>query len=198
MIDEFEVELPTSLQALGPVEVALILGSGLSDLADGIEEPTFVGFAEIPGFPRAERTVVGHKGRLVVGTLARKRVVAFQGRIHCYQGFSAREVSYPVRLAKAMGAETLIVTNAAGGIAPELAVGDLVLISDHVNLMGDNPLVGWPGPGGRQPVRAHARRLRPRAARRSRSRRRARPACLSCPRASTSASSARATRRRPR
>jgi purine-nucleoside phosphorylase len=77
--------------------------------------------------------------------------VAFQGRIHCYQGFSAREVSFPVRLAHAMGAKTLVVTNAAGGIAPELAVGDLVLISDHVNMMGDNALVGWPGPGGGNP-----------------------------------------------
>jgi purine-nucleoside phosphorylase len=151
MPDEFEIALPPSLQALGPVEVALILGSGLSDLADGIEEPTIVPFAEIPGFPRAERNVVGHRGRLVVGALAGRRVVAFQGRIHCYQGFTAREVSFPVRLAKAMGVKTLIVTNAAGGIAPELAVGDLVLISDHVNMMGDNALVGWPGPEGGNP-----------------------------------------------
>jgi purine-nucleoside phosphorylase len=151
MPDEFEIALPPSLQALRPVEVALILGSGLSDLADGIEEPTIVPFSEIPGFPRAERNVVGHRGRLVVGALAGRRVVAFQGRIHCYQGFTAREVSFPVRLAKAMGVKTLIVTNAAGGIAPELAVGDLVLISDHVNMMGDNALVGWPGPEGGNP-----------------------------------------------
>jgi purine-nucleoside phosphorylase len=151
MTDEFEIALPPSLQALGAVEVALILGSGLSDLADGIEEPTIVSFAEIPGFPRADRNVVGHRGRMVVGMLGGRRVVAFQGRIHCYQGFSAKEVSFPVRLANAMGAETLIVTNAAGGIAPELAVGDLVLISDHVNLMGDNALVGWPGPEGGNP-----------------------------------------------
>jgi purine-nucleoside phosphorylase len=151
MTDEFEVVLPTAIQALGPVEVALILGSGLSDLADGIEAPTVVPFTEIPGFPRAERNVVGHRGQLVVGMLAGRRVVAFQGRIHCYQGFTAREVSFPVRLAKALGASTLIVTNAAGGIAPELAVGDLVLISDHVNMMGDNALVGWPGPEGGNP-----------------------------------------------
>ncbi len=151
MSDEFHVALPPLLESLGPVEVALILGSGLSELADAIERPTVVPFAEIPGFPRAERNVVGHRGRLVVGDLGGKRVVAFQGRIHCYQGFSAREVSFPVRLASAMGAETLVVTNAAGGIAPELAVGDIVLISDHVNLMGDNPLVGWPGPEGGNP-----------------------------------------------
>ena len=151
MADDFEITLPPSLQALGTVEVALILGSGLSDLADGIEQPTIVPFAEIPGFPRAERNVVGHRGRLVVGTLGGRRVVAFQGRIHCYQGFSAREVSFPVRLAKAMGAQTIIVTNAAGGIAPELVVGDLVLISDQVNMMGDNALVGWPGPEGGNP-----------------------------------------------
>jgi purine-nucleoside phosphorylase len=151
MPDEFVIALPPSLAELGPVDIALILGSGLSDLADTIEQPIVVPFAEIPGFPRAEKNVVGHRGRLVVGTLGGKRVVAFQGRIHCYQGFSAREVSFPVRLASAMGAQTLIVTNAAGGIAPQLAVGDLVLISDHVNMMGDNALVGWPGPEGGNP-----------------------------------------------
>jgi purine-nucleoside phosphorylase len=151
MTDEFVIPLPPSLQALAPVDAALILGSGLSDLADAIEQPTIIPFAEIPGFPRAERDVVGHRGRMVVGVLGGRRVAAFQGRIHCYQGFSAREVSFPARLANAMGAQTLIVTNAAGGIAPELAVGDLVLISDHVNLMGDNSLVGWPGPEGGNP-----------------------------------------------
>ena len=151
MSDRFAIELPPALRGVGSVDVALILGSGLSDLADAIESPTIVSFADIEGFPRAERNVVGHRGQLVVGKLGGKRVVAFQGRIHCYQGFSASEVSFPVRLAAAMGAETLIVTNAAGGIAPELAVGDLVLISDHVNLMGDNPLMGWPGPEGGNP-----------------------------------------------
>ena len=151
MSDRFAIELPPALRGAGSVEVALILGSGLSDLADVIESPTIISFADIEGFPRAERNVVGHRGQLVVGRLGGKRVVAFQGRIHCYQGFSATEVSFPVRLAAAMGAETLVVTNAAGGIAPELAVGDLVLISDHVNLMGDNPLKGWPGPEGGNP-----------------------------------------------
>jgi len=151
MSDRFAIELPPTLRAVGSVEVALILGSGLSDLADAIESPTIISFADIEGFPRAERNVVGHRGQLVVGTLGGKRVVAFQGRIHRYQGFSATEVAFPVRLAAAMGAETLIVTNAAGGIAPQLAVGDLVLISDHVNLMGDNPLKGWPGPEGGNP-----------------------------------------------
>jgi len=146
MSTEFEITLPPSLAALGPVDVALILGSGLADLAEGIEEPTVVPFAEIPDFPRAQTHVAGHRSRLVVGTLGGKRVAAFQGRIHRYQGFSAREVSFPVRLASAMGASTLLVTNAAGGVSPELASGDIVLISDHVNLMGDNPLVGWPGP----------------------------------------------------
>jgi len=79
------------------------------------------------------------------------RVAAFQGRVHRYQGFSAREVAYPVRLANALGAHTVIVTNAAGGIAPSMRVGDLVLISDHINLQGDSPLVGWPGPEGGNP-----------------------------------------------
>ena len=151
MSDDIRLPLPDLLRDVEPVEVALVLGSGLSELADGIEQPTVVDYGEIPGFPHAERNVVGHKGNLVVGVLGGKRVVAFQGRIHCYQGFSAREVAFPVRLASAMGAETLIVTNAAGGIAPELEVGDLVLISDHINLMGDNPLVGWPGPADGNP-----------------------------------------------
>ena len=146
MISDFEITLPLSLAALGPVDVALILGSGLSDLAEGIEQPTVVPFADIPGFPRADKDVAGHRGRLVVGTLGGKRVAVFQGRIHCYQGFSAREVSFPVRLANAMGACTLFVTNAAGGVSAELTAGDIVLISDHVNLMGDNPLKGWAGP----------------------------------------------------
>jgi len=151
MTDEFEVSLTPSLQALGPVEAALILGSGLSDLADEIEQPTVVQFAEIPGFPRVARHVVGHRGQMVVGVLGGRRVVAFQGRVHRYQGFSAREVAFPVRLAAAMGAKFLFVTNAAGGIAPSLQVGDLVVISDHVNLTGDNPLAGWAGPEGGNP-----------------------------------------------
>ena len=127
-----------------------------------------VPFAEIPGFPRAERNVVGHRGRLVVGDLGGKRVVAFQGRIHRYQGFSAREVSFPVRLASAMGAETLIVTNAAGGIAPELARRRHRAHQRPRQPDGRQPARRLAGARRRQPVRPDARRLRPRAARASR------------------------------
>jgi purine-nucleoside phosphorylase len=151
MADDFVLATPPAVADLGTVEIAIILGSGLSGLADAVEDAIAVDFTEIEGFPRPERTVVGHRGRLLVGSLAGKRVVAFQGRIHRYQGFSARDVAFPVRLAAAMGARTLFATNAAGGIDPELRVGDLVLISDHINLIGDNPLVGWPGPEGGNP-----------------------------------------------
>jgi purine-nucleoside phosphorylase len=151
MLDDFVVPLPAVLESIEPVDVALILGSGLSGLADVVEDPFVVPYDDIEAFPRPERQVVGHAGRLVFGTLSGVRVATFQGRVHRYQGFSAREVSYPVRLAHALGAKTLIVTNAAGGIAPSLRVGDVVLISDHINLLADNPLVGWPGPDGGTP-----------------------------------------------
>jgi purine-nucleoside phosphorylase len=149
--DDFVIDVPDRLSQVGPVDVALILGSGLSELAATVQNPVVIPFDDIAGFPQPERQVVGHKGRLVVGTLGGKRVAAFQGRVHRYQGFSAREVAYPVRLAHAMGAHTLFVTNAAGGIGPSLRVGDVVLISDHINLCGDSPLVGWPGPEGGNP-----------------------------------------------
>ena len=151
MPDDFVIAIPDRLASIEPVGVALILGSGLSGLADIVENPTVVAYDEISGFPKPERQVVGHAGRLVIGSLGGVRVAAFQGRVHRYQGFSARQVSYPVRLAHAMGARALVVTNAAGGIGPSLRVGDLVLISDHINLVGDNPLVGWPGPEGGNP-----------------------------------------------
>jgi len=151
MADDFVIELPQRLSGIEPVRVALILGSGLSGLADVVEDPIVIPYGEIEGFPAPEKQVVGHAGRLVIGTLSGVRVMVFQGRVHRYQGFSARDVSYPVRLAHAMGAETLVVTNAAGGIGPSLRVGDVVLISDHINLLGDNPLVGWPGPEGGNP-----------------------------------------------
>ena len=114
MPDDFVVPVPAVLESIEPVDVALILGSGLSGLADVVEDPIVVPFDDIEAFPRPERQVVGHAGRLVFGTLSGVRVATFQGRIHRYQGFSAREVAYPVRLAHALGASTLIVTNAAG------------------------------------------------------------------------------------
>ena len=151
MSDDFVIALPSALADREPVDVAMILGSGLAGLADAVESPLVVPYADIDGFPVPERQVPGHAGQLLVGSLGGKRVAVFAGRVHCYQGFSAREVSFPVRLAAAMGAGVLVVTNAAGGVAPELAAGDVVLLGDHINLACDNPLTGWPGPEGGTP-----------------------------------------------
>jgi purine-nucleoside phosphorylase len=130
--------------------VALVLGSGLSGLADVAENATAVPYAELEGFPQLGE-VVGHAGKLVCGTLAGVDVILFQGRVHQYQGASALGAAYPARLAAALGCEVLIVTNAAGGVATHLNTGDIVLISDHINLMGTNPLIGWSGPEGGTP-----------------------------------------------
>lgn len=126
-------------------EVALVLGSGLGGLADAIESPVHIPYGEIPGFAAA--TVVGHAGRLVAGRLEGRRVLGYQGRSHAYEGHSAPALAMPVRVAAALGARTLIVTCAAGGVSPELAAGDLMLLEDHLNLMGQNPLVGPVLPG---------------------------------------------------
>lgn len=129
---------------------ALVLGSGLSGLADVADGATAIPYAELEGFPKVGH-VVGHAGKLVCGTLGDREVVLFQGRAHQYQGVSALGAAYPARLAAALGCEVLIVTNAAGGVSPHLNTGDIVLISDHINLMGTNPLTGWTGPEGGNP-----------------------------------------------
>ena len=151
MPDDFVIAVPSVLADEAPVDVALILGSGLAGLSDAVESPLVVPYAEIDGFPTPERQVLGHAGQLLIGYLGGKRVAVFAGRIHCYQGFSAREVAFPARLASVIGARVLVVTNAAGGVAPELSAGDVVLLSDHINLACDNPLTGWPGPEGGTP-----------------------------------------------
>lgn len=120
--------------------VALVLGSGLGALADAVAEPVVVPYAEIPGF--APTTVAGHAGRLVAGTLEGVDVVVFQGRYHAYEGHDPADLATPVRTAAALGAATLIVTCAAGGVTRRLAPGTLMRIRDHLNLMGRNPLVG--------------------------------------------------------
>lgn len=120
--------------------VALILGSGLGELADKVQDPVVIPFSEIPYFPKA--TVEGHAGRLVLGKLSGVRVAVFQGRVHYYEGYAMHEVTFPIRLAWTLGARTLIVTNAAGGLNPDFKAGNLMLISDHLNLTGSNPLVG--------------------------------------------------------
>ena len=121
-------------------DAAIILGTGLSRLADEIDVEAAIAYADIPGFP--EPTVEMHRGRLLCGTLAGKTVLAMQGRFHRYEGYSLQQVTLPVRVLRAVGAPVLIVSNACGGMNPEWAAGDLMLIADHINLQGDNPLVG--------------------------------------------------------
>lgn len=118
----------------------LILGSGLGGLAEEIQDAVRIPYAEIPGFPLS--AVAGHAGTLVAGRLGAVEMVAMQGRFHLYEGWGAADVVRPVRALAALGAEALVVTNAAGGIRPGMQPGDLMLISDHLNLMGRNPLAG--------------------------------------------------------
>lgn len=121
-------------------EVGLILGSGLGVLADEVEDAVSIPYESIPHFPVS--TVEGHAGELVIGTLSGKIVAAMKGRFHFYEGYTFEEVTFPVRVMKALGIETIIVTNAAGGVNESFQPGDLMLISDHLNLMGGNPLIG--------------------------------------------------------
>jgi purine-nucleoside phosphorylase len=120
--------------------LGLILGSGLGVLGEEIENPVNIPYEEIPHFPVS--TVSGHKGQLVVGTLEGKQVIAMQGRFHYYEGYSMTQVTFPVRVMKQLGIEAVIVTNAAGGVNETYNPGDLMIISDHLNNMGDNPLIG--------------------------------------------------------
>lgn len=121
-------------------DVAIILGTGLGGLAGRIESSVTIDYADIPNFPFS--TVESHAGRLLCGTLAGKNVVAMQGRFHRYEGYTLQQASFPVRVLRALGARTLIVSNVSGGMVPDWSAGDLMLISDHINLLGDNPLVG--------------------------------------------------------
>ncbi len=120
--------------------IAVILGSGLGGLARKMGDAVRIPFVDIPGFPEA--TVVGHEGAVIAGTLGGREILALSGRFHMYEGHSAALAAFPVRVFHALGARDLFVSNAAGGISPKLAVGDLMVISDHLNLMGTNPLVG--------------------------------------------------------
>jgi purine-nucleoside phosphorylase len=121
-------------------DVAVVLGSGLGGVADRLERPRSAPYASLPGFP--ETTVAGHPGRLVTGTLAGRKLLLLCGRVHGYEGYPASEVGFSVRVAAALGARTLIVTNASGGVDPALTPGEIVAISDHINLTGASPLTG--------------------------------------------------------
>lgn len=121
-------------------DVAIILGTGLGALASAIQVEATIDYAEIPGFPLS--TVESHAGRLLCGTLAGKTVVAMQGRFHRYEGYSLQQVTFPVRVLRALGARTLVVSNACGGMHPLWNAGEVMLIADHINLLGDNPLIG--------------------------------------------------------
>jgi purine-nucleoside phosphorylase len=121
-------------------DVALILGTGLGGLAQEIDCSAEISYTDVPGFPLS--TVETHAGRLLFGELGGEKVVAMQGRFHLYEGYSMQQITFPVRIMRALGAASLIVSNAGGGMNPLWSAGDLVLISDHINLLGDNPLVG--------------------------------------------------------
>ncbi len=121
-------------------KIAIILGSGLGALADGVKEAVRIPYAEIPGWERS--TAPGHAGELVVGTLAGRPVAVMKGRLHWYEGYEMAAVTFPVRVFRAWGVETLILTNACGGLNPAYAAGDLMVVSDHLNFMGQNPLRG--------------------------------------------------------
>ena len=121
-------------------QVAIILGSGLGGLASEVSADTIIPYGEIPGFPRS--TVEGHAGNFIVGRLEGKAVVAMQGRAHFYEGYSLADVVFPVRVMRALGAPVLLVSNAAGGINRLWSSGDLMIIADHINFTGSNPLMG--------------------------------------------------------
>ena len=121
-------------------DVAVILGTGLGKLAKEIKKPVRIPYTDIPNFPVS--TVLGHSGELVIGDLSGKKVVAMSGRVHFYEGYSMQDVCFPLRVMKYLGARTLVVSNAVGGMNPFYERGDIVIIADHINLMGDNPLIG--------------------------------------------------------
>jgi len=121
-------------------EVAIILGTGLGGLADEVSVETRIPYGEIPGFSLS--TVESHAGALLVGTLGGRRVMAMQGRFHRYEGYTLAQIAFPVRVLRQLGAGTLIVSNACGGMHPLWSPGDLMLIADHINLLADNPLIG--------------------------------------------------------
>lgn len=135
-------EAADAIRASCPIkpQAGIILGTGLGSLAQQIEAPCALDYGQIPHFLRS--TVVSHTGRLVCGYLSGVPVIAMEGRFHMYEGYSLQQITLPVRVMRALGAELLVVSNACGGMNPYFRCGDLMVIDDHINLMGDNPLIG--------------------------------------------------------
>lgn len=121
-------------------KIAIILGTGLGALIDSVEDIQYIPYSKIPNFPIS--TVEGHSGNLIFGKLGGKRIMAMQGRFHYYEGYNMKEVTFPIRVMKALGIETLFVSNAAGGMNKNFKVGDIMIITDHINLFPENPLRG--------------------------------------------------------
>jgi len=121
-------------------EVAIVLGTGLGPLADRIDAAARIAYDDIPHFPTS--SVESHAGELILGTIGGKRVCALSGRFHYYEGYSMQQLTFPIRVAKALGVHTLVVSNACGGMNPQFRAGDLMVITDQINFMGDNPLIG--------------------------------------------------------
>jgi purine-nucleoside phosphorylase len=139
-IQEAAASIRARLGRDAAADIGLVLGSGLGAMADAAEAAAALAYREIPHFPVP--AAEGHRGRLVLGRLEGRRVAVLQGRVHLYEGYTAEQVAFAVRVLRALGAHTLIVTNAAGGLAPDLRAGNLMLIGDHINVTGTNPLVG--------------------------------------------------------
>src|SRR5690349_17808833 len=138
-IQEAVAAISSAARGFSP-RVGIILGSGLGAFADSFEGKVSIPYKDLPGFPHS--SVPGHAGRLVLGTVGGAQAVAMQGRVHGYEGYAPWQVAFPARVLCALGIRALVVTNAAGGINPELRPGDLMAITDHINLLGWNPLIG--------------------------------------------------------
>ena len=166
-VSEATAFLRTKLDNLAP-RIGVVLGSGLGAVADSVSEPIVVPYGQIPHFPQS--TVEGHSGRIVAGLLGGTPVAVMQGRVHFYEGYTPQQVTFPMRVLGALGIQAVALTNAAGGIAEGYRVGQLVVLADHINLMGWNPLIGpneprfgfRPGAGLRffDMTEAYSRRLR--------------------------------------
>ena len=146
-------------------EVGIVLGTGLGNLVRNIDIAESIAYEEIPHF--AASTVESHAGKLILGSLEGKNVAAMQGRFHCYEGYTAKQIVFPIRVMRELGAEILIISNACGGLNPQFKRGDIVLIEDHINLLGINPLIGVNDPrlGPRYPdmIEPYSRELREKA-----------------------------------